>query len=417
MRVLIINTSERTGGAAIAANRLMDALQKNGIKAKMLVRDKQTDKLTVASIPSSWILTMKFLWERFVIWINNRMSMRNIFMVDIANTGTDITQMFEFKQADVIHLHWINQGFLSLNDIDLILKSGKPVVITMHDMWYFTGICHYSGECKKYRRKCKECPLIHGCMGTDLARKVFHKKMMMFKNSKIVFVGCSQWITSLCLQSKLTKGNTVLNVPNPININEYAPAPKKEMRRIWNLPEDKILILFGSQRITDRRKGFDLFCEACKIICHNQDIAGRIGVVVLGEDSDTVKSQIPFSIYPVGYLSNSRDIVQIYNAVDLFVTPSLQDNLPNTIMEAMACGTPCVGFNIGGIPEMIDHKQNGYVAEYRNAEDFATGIQWCLDEEHYPTLCTNARQKVVESYREENIAHRYTEIYRMAQQL
>ena len=141
MRVLIINTSERIGGAAVAAGRLMESLKNNGIKAKMLVRDKQTDQISVVGLKRSWLHVWKFMWERIVIWKANRFKKNDLFAVDIANTGTDITSLPEFQQADVIHLHWINQGMLSLNTIRKILTSGKPVVWTMHDMWPCTGIC------------------------------------------------------------------------------------------------------------------------------------------------------------------------------------------------------------------------------------------------------------------------------------
>ena len=162
MRVLIINTAERIGGAAIAASRLMDALRNNGIKAKMLVRNKQTERVTVVSLKKSWWRIWQFLWERLVILTANRFSKHNLFAVDIANTGTDITSLPEFRQADVIHLHWINQGMLSLTDIRKILESGKPVVWTLHDMWPFTGICHYAGNCDKYKTQCQQCEqLLH----------------------------------------------------------------------------------------------------------------------------------------------------------------------------------------------------------------------------------------------------------------
>ena len=128
MRVLIINTSERLGGAAVAASRLMESLKNNGIKAKMLVRDKQTDQISVVGLQRNWWQVWRFVWERIVIWKANRFKKNNLFAVDIANTGTDITSLPEFQQADVIHLHWVNQGMLSLNDIRKILKSGKPVV-------------------------------------------------------------------------------------------------------------------------------------------------------------------------------------------------------------------------------------------------------------------------------------------------
>ena len=415
MRVLIINTSERVGGAAIAANRLMEALKKNGVRAKMLVRDKQTDQMTVSAIPSSWLLPLKFVWERGCIYIANRFSKQNLFQMDIANIGTDIVHLFEFEQADVIHLHWVNQGFLSMADLNKILHAGKPVVITMHDMWYFTGICHYAGDCTRYETSCYKCPLLtKGGWGTDWAAKVFEQKRQMFSDVKVSFVGCSQWITNLARRSSLTQGQFVINIPNTINTHVFHPTDMAEVRRKWNLPADKKLILFGSQRITDERKGFRYLAEACNIIKETApDLAAKLGLVVLGSHSEKVESLIPFDVYPINYLSNENEVMEMYNAVDLFVTPSLQDNLPNTIVEAMACGTPCVGFNVGGIPEMIDHRQNGYVAVYKDAQDFAKGIQWCLDEQNYDTLCENAHKKALITYSEDRIARRYTDVYEM----
>lgn len=415
MRVLIINTSERVGGAAIAANRLMEALKKNGVRASMLVRDKQTDQMTVTAIPSSWLLPLKFVWERACIYVANRFSKQGLFQMDIANTGTDIVHLYEFEQADVIHLHWVNQGFLSMADLNRILHAGKPVVITMHDMWYFTGICHYAGNCTRYESHCYQCPqLTQGGWGTDWAAKVFEQKRQMFSDVKVSFVGCSQWITNMAIRSSLTQGQFVIHIPNTINTHVFYPTDMAKVRQKWNLPADKQLILFGSQRITDERKGFRYLAEACNIIkASNPALADKLGIVVLGSHSDKVESLIPFEVYPINYLSNEHEVMEMYNAVDLFVTPSLQDNLPNTIVEAMACGTPCVGFKVGGIPEMIDHKENGYVATYKNATDFATGIQWCLDKANHEVLCENAHKKALNTYSEDRIARRYTDVYEM----
>lgn len=135
MRILIVNTSERTGGAAVAANRLMEALNNHGAKAKMLVRDKQSGALTVVSLPPSWKQHWNFLWERLCVWFHLRFRRQHLFDIDIANAGTDITRLREFQEADIIHLHWVNQGMLSLKDIRKILQSGKKVVWTMHDIW------------------------------------------------------------------------------------------------------------------------------------------------------------------------------------------------------------------------------------------------------------------------------------------
>ena len=414
MKVLLVNTSERVGGAAIAANRLMEALKKHGVKAQMLVRDRQTQQMSVVSVRQSLLLPLKFLWERAVIFLNNGWRRSTLWAVDIANTGIDITQMPEFQRADIIHLHWVNQSFLSLSDLDRILQSGKRIIITMHDMWYFTGICHYAADCTKYETQCAECPLM-AKRGIDYARRVFDHKMLMYAQNDITFVGCSQWITDMASRSALTRGHNVVSIPNAVNTDVFSPvSDRMEARRALGLPETKRLILFGSQRITDERKGFALLAQSCRILKQQQPDLD-LGIVVVGDASETVKGAVPFDVYPVSYVKKEHDMAQLYNSVDAYVTPSLQDNLPNTIVEALACGTPCVGFHVGGIPEMIDHEVNGYVAQYKDAEDFARGILWTIDPQRNAQLSAAAREKAVKTYGEEHVAERYCELYGITQ--
>ena len=413
MRVLIINTSERIGGAAIAANRLMDALRNNGIQAKMLVRDKQTDNITVISLKKSLWSIWQFVWERIVIWKANHFKQHNLFAVDIANTGTDITTYPEFKEADIIHLHWVNQGMLSLKDLKKILQSGKPIVWTMHDMWPCTGICHHARKCDKYHKECHHCPyLYNGGAKKDLSHQTFKKKKELYQLSPITFITCSQWLKERAGQSALLDQHPIVHIPNPIKTNLFTPRNKVEARQKCNLPTDKKLILFGSVKITDKRKGIDYFIESCKILAEKHpELVNNLGVAVYGKESEQLKSLVPFQVYALDYISNEKELVNVYNAVDLYVTPSLEENLPNTIMEAMACGIPCVGFNVGGIPEMIDHLHNGYVADYKSAEDFANGIHWTLSESEYQSLSEEARRKVTSSYSESTIAKKYIEVY------
>ena len=413
MRVLIINTSERIGGAAIAANRLMDALRNNGIQAKMLVRDKQTDNITVISLKKSLWSIWQFVWERIVIWKANHFKQHNLFAVDIANTGTDITTYPEFKEADIIHLHWVNQGMLSLKDLKKILQSGKPIVWTMHDMWPCTGICHHARECDKYHKECHHCPyLYNGGAKKDLSHQTFKKKKELYQLSPITFITCSQWLKERAGQSALLEQHPIVHIPNPIKTNLFTPRNKVEARQKCNLPTDKKLILFGSVKITDKRTGIDYCIESCKILAEKHpELVNNLGVAVYGKESEQLKSLVPFQVYALDYISNEKELVNVYNAVDLYVTPSLEENLPNTIMEAMACGIPCVGFNVGGIPEMIDHLHNGYVADYKSAEDFANGIHWTLSESEYQSLSEEARRKVTSSYSESTIAKKYIEVY------
>ena len=411
MRVLIINTSERTGGAAVAANRLMKALNNHGVKAKMLVRDKDTESLTVVPLPHSPRLRWQFLWERLVIFCRLHFSRQHLFEVDIANAGYDITKLPEFQEADVIHLHWVNQGMLSLKGIQKILQSGKPVVWTMHDIWPATALCHVTLGCQHFTSQCGNCRLLPGGGSShDYSTTIWQRKQRMLADENIYFVACSHWLESEAKRSALLKGQKITSIPNPIDTRIYKRGNKQEARQRLGLPLDKKLILFASQRVTNVNKGMDYLIEACR-----QLQISDAAVVILGGHAEEVVSQLSLEAYPLGYVNDEQRIVDVYHAADVFVLPSLSENLPNTIMEAMACGVPCVGFKVGGIPEEIDHRRNGYVAEYRSAEDLARGIRWILAEADYEELSKNAVQKVVQNYSQQSVALKYLDVYHQAQ--
>ena len=412
MRVLIVNTSERTGGAAVAANRLMEALNNNGAKAKMLVRDKDTNHLSVCALPQTWRLRWHFLWERFCIWLHLRLKRTHLFEIDIANCGTDITQLPEFQEANVIHLHWINQGMLSLNNIRQILESGKPVVWTMHDIWPATAICHYARGCEQYHTRCDKCPLLSG---DSLAKRVWSNKERVLRGQCITFVCCSQWLAEEAKKSALLTGQRIVSIPNAINTKNFRPIDRLQARQALGLPTDRRIILFVSQRVTDPRKGISYFVDAVnRLIREYPDMQKNTGIAILGGHAEDVAAQLTLTSYPLGYISDPTKIVNVYNAADVFVLPSLEDNLPNTIMEAMACGVPCVGFRVGGIPEMIDHLSNGYVANFQDAEDLAKGIHYVLDEADMQALSNSCVQKVAHNYSQQSVAKQYIEVYERA---
>jgi len=416
MKVLLLNTSERTGGAAIAANRLMKALINNGIEAKTLVLNKQTDDENVISIQSTFhkrqFARWNFLWERWIIFVHNRFSRKNLFKVSIADTGFDVSEHPLVKTADIIHIHWINQGFLSLKSIKSLILSGKPIVWTMHDLWISTGICHYPGNCEKYKTSCNNCPMSSEGKFNDLAYKTFNKKAALNLN-QIIYVGCSRWIAEKAKNGNLLKAANILSIPNPIDTNIFYPKDKTAVRKKLQLPVDKRLLLFSAAKISDTRKGVIYFIEACGLICRKYpELAQTVEIVLLGKSDEIFLSEVKIAIHTFHYISDDSKLADIYSAVDIFVIPSLEDNLPNTIMESMACGTPCVGFNTGGIPEMVDHKINGYITENKSAEDLAQGILRTLFEANYEHLSHNARQKVVNCYSENVAAKQYIELYK-----
>jgi len=406
MKVLIISKSDRTGGAAVAAFRLMQALRKTGIDAQMLVSEKLTDSEFVHSTNTSWfekqINFLRFCYERWVIFVHNRFSRTNLFAVSIANTGKDISRHPLVQEADIIHLHWINQGFLSINDIEKLTRLNKPIFWTMHDMWACTGICHHARECENFQASCGNCFFLQRPSANDLSHRVFLKKQKLMQHGNIQLIAVSSWLQNRALKSSILKNCTILNVPNPIDTDFYKPQDKISSRQTINLPLGKKLILFAACNISNKRKGIDYFISACRLLALTPD---RPEVMLLGGKIDERLLQaIPLKTHILGYINNAETIRAAYSAADVYVTSSLEENLPNTIMEAMACGTPCVGFTIGGIPEMIDHKENGYVAEYENAEDLADGIKYCI--ENQDVLSKKAREKVLANYSEAVVAER-----------
>lgn len=387
MNVLFVNTLEKTGGAAIAAGRIAAALRKQGVNVSHCFRRGKAG----------------FYIERAAIWAANGFSRENLFAVDIANYGEDITELPEFKKADIIHLHWINQGFISINGLKKIFESGKPVVWTMHDMWPCTGICHYARNCNNYFTGCRNCPYLRFPGDKDLSSKIYGRKSEIYRNANLSFVTCSNWLRERAGHSSLIDRHTLLHIPNPIDTDFFKLSGDKDGK-------DDFRILFGAAKITDKRKGIDYFIKACNILkVKAPDL--RLKVVCYGQNSEVLASLIPYPVESLGYVSGDAAIRDLYNSVDLFATPSLEDNLPNTIMEAMACGVPCVGFNIGGIPEMIEHGKTGYVAEYKSSEDFADGIVWTLDKTRYEQLSNASRQKVIANYSEDKVAEQYIRLY------
>ncbi|MBP5508627.1 MAG: glycosyltransferase, partial [Prevotella sp.] len=216
-------------------------------------------------------------------------------------------------------------------------------------------------------------------------------------------------------QSALLTGQHITSIPNTIDTRLFRRTDKMKAREALGLPQDKRLILFVSQRVTNPNKGMDYLAEACRLLVEEHpEMKEQAALVILGGHAEDIQDKLSLPTFPLGYVSDEHRIVDVYNAADLFVLPSLSENLPNTIMEAMACGIPCVGFKVGGIPEEIDHQKTGYVAAYRDAADLMRGIHWILTEADYDELSRQAVRKVTTQYAQNIIALRYIEVYNHA---
>jgi glycosyltransferase involved in cell wall biosynthesis len=414
MKVCLINTADHGGGAPVACKRLLQAL-KPKVDVNLLVQDKKSnDENIISTIDNSLDLIKaeaNFYLERlpFIAFQEKDKSVR--FAFSPANTGTDISQIKYIQNADILHLHWINQGFLSLKNLKNLFQLNKPIVWTLHDMWTFTGGCHYAGDCNHFLNDCGNCKFLRNPDDNDISKKGwFGKEEIYQQNKNIVFIACSEWLADVAKNSSLLKGFRVEVIPNPIKTEIYTPLDKALLRKKWEIDLDAKIILFGAANINDKRKGLIYLLEALTFL-KKSDGNSKIQVLLFGKNKTLDISQLPFPAKSFSIVNDEQKLVEIYNLADVFVLPSLEDNLPNMVMEALSCAIPVVAFDQGGIPEMLDHQQNGYIAKYKSAEDLANGIHWVLSQEN-ENLSNNAREKVLNSYSEDIVAEKYLAVYK-----
>lgn len=423
MKVLLVNTSDHAGGAAIASLRLLKALRANGVEAQLLVRDRTlpAGRTDIIGLRPTLGRKLKFVIERLEIFLRNGLSRQGLFAVDTGRCGNDITRLEAFREADVIHLHWINQAMLSLDDLRRILQSGKAVVWTLHDMWPLTGICHHADTCEGWLNRCGHCPLLRYPAKGDLSATTFARKRAVYATGHISFVGCSRWLANLARKAPLLAGQRVTDIPNPLDTSYYAPPgladqpARTTVRDHLGLPRDKKLMLFAAFKATDPGKGIDLLEEALTLLVQSHpEQRDRLGLIIAGHESETLAGALPIATYPMGYVGDEARMRDLYQAADLLVMPTLMDNLPNTIAEAMACGVPCVAFGVGGVPQMVDTGVNGYLARPRDPADLARGILRILTSPNAANLSDNARAKALTAYSESRVAAAYLRLYEEA---
>jgi len=407
MKVLILNTSDIHGGAARAAYRLHQSLLAQNVDSQMLVQDKRSDDFTVRSVNNTKIKkgfailrpTLDALPLR-----HYKNKTKTLFSV-AGLPFSGIVEGIKKINPDIVHLHWIAGGMLRLEDL---LKIKAPIVWSLHDMWAFTGGCHYDEDCRSYEKRCGSCKVLNSTQAIDLSQKIFKRKQRIYsKIGDLTIVGVSQWFVNSAAQSLLLSSKNIINLPNPINTDMFKPLEKNKARALWNIPDNKKLVLFGAIGATsDPRKGFKELTEAIKKLD-----TSKLEFVVFGSSEPENAPDLGCKVHYVGQLSDDISLVTLYSAVDVMVVPSLQENLSNVIMESLSCATPVVSFNVGGNSDLVDHKINGYLAEPFDTSDLANGISWILNNKNYSKLCVNAREKVIAEFDSEVVALQYIDLY------
>ena len=230
MKITILSTFDNFGGAAIAASRLNKALNNNGLSSNMLVQDRKGNLPNVESIAQNWfqkkLALLRFALDRyqFAFYEKNE-DVRFIFSQ--VKIGVDIHNHPLVQQSDIVHLHWINFGFLSLNSLEKLFITNKPIVWTLHDMWVFTGGCHYSRECTNYERNCGNCvQFLKNPSENDLSHQVWERKKKIFSKANLTIVTCSEWLAQKARESSLLEDKTIISIPNPIDTDVFRPIEK-----------------------------------------------------------------------------------------------------------------------------------------------------------------------------------------------
>jgi glycosyltransferase involved in cell wall biosynthesis len=412
------------GGAGKACYRLHKGLRQIGVDSTMLVLNKRSRDPSVKVLPSgNFQKTAKCLdiltcaspiWSRQLLrWksLLRKYTNRPVGLEIFTDAYSDIKlhMIHELRKADIIHLHWV-AGIMDYGTAPLFLGK-KPLVWTLHDMNPFTGGCHYSGDCQKYKIGCGACPQLGSYNDQDLSHRIWKQKSAVYDNFNLSIVSPSQWLGDCAVRSKLFSRFSFRVLANGLPLNVFKPYPKSEIRRALNISGSAKVILFGAESIDNKRKGFDYLGKAINQLSTNGE--DNVVIITFGHVSTAFNNSSKYSVMNFGPIDDESRLAKIYSLADVFVIPSIQDNLPNTVIEAMACGVPVVGFNVGGISEIIDHKKTGFLADPQNVEGLTEGIQWVTSSSgNEPNFLKRCREKALRNYAIESQAAKYNELYK-----
>ena len=407
MKILQLSESDKVGGAAIAASRLNTGLVELGVDSRMLVNNRVTDNPGVVGPESTYdkiTARLSPLLDR----IPRKLSTTGYDLVSSAWVPDRLPARIHKLGPDILNLHWVNNGYMR---IETLKRFSQPVVWTLHDMWPFCGGEHYAGQSERFKSGYRYDNRGDNESGFDVNRWIWlRKKKAWARLNDMVIVTPSKWLASCASESALFHDRRIEVIPNGVDHERFKPVDRALAREVLGLPGDRKLILFGAGSATsDRRKGYHLLVDALRQL--EGDVSdSEFELVVFGASSGD--GGFTSRAHYLGHLHDEISMALVYAAADVFVVPSLEDNLPNTVLEALSCGTPVVAFDIGGMPDMISHKVNGFLATEFDTSMLSEGIRWVLsDHERWMSLCAEARNTVEAGFTLKHSASRYRELY------
>lgn len=408
MKVLLVSNYDVQGGAARASYRLHKGLECLGVSSEILVNYKSSDDDNVRLMPTRFGEKFKGIRSKL-----NRLPLKlypKLGPVIFSPQWVPDSLVDEVAKInpDVINLHWVCEGYMQ---IETLARFNQPVVWTLHDMWAFTGGCHYSESCDRYLDTCGACPQLHSTQDGDISRWIWQRKADAWQNLNLTLVTPSHWLAECAKSSSLFEKYPVKVIANGLDPDVYRPLDRSQVRDSLNLPQHKQLVLFGAMQGTeDRWKGFPLLVPALQSLSKS-GWEDRIELVVFGSSEPESAIDVGFKIHYLGRLEDEM-LAKVYAAADVMVVPSRYEAFGQTASEALACGTPVVAFDVTGLKDIVDRHENGYLAQPYDSEDLARGIAWVLEDgERHQKLCRNARLKVEAKFTLEVQAREYQKLY------
>jgi glycosyltransferase involved in cell wall biosynthesis len=407
MKVLQVNYSDnaRGGGGSIAMYRLHLALKAAGIDCKILSGFKTLEFSESTAIPR--LPRLEFQLQR----ITSKLGLNDLHCV----SSFKLRKNAFYLDADILNFHVIHSGFFSYLAIPSLTES-KPAVLTLHDMWSFTGHCAYSYECDRWKTGCGKCPYpdTYPAIQRDNTRLEWKLKNWVYSRSNLTIVTLSRWLTEQAKQSMLNRF-PIHYIPNGLDTEAYQPLDPEQCKSLLGISSSKKVLMFGAQSLTDPRKGGDLLLKALSSL--PTALKAETVLLILGDGGAAISEAVGIDTLNLGYVNSDRLKSIAYSAADLFIFPTRADNLPLVLQESMACGTPMVSFKVGGVPDLVRPGVTGYLAQPEDAEDFCNGIVQLLEDGN---LCDRMGQQcraiALAEYPVELQAQRYIELYRQALQ-
>jgi glycosyltransferase involved in cell wall biosynthesis len=410
MKVLMLNTYDEWGGAAKAAFRLNRGLQGIGIDSRLLVQGKTSDAKDVIGRKGP-VARIAYGLRTVVGTMPVRLYPKKpVYNFSPALMPDGLAKKVAGIAPDIVHLHWLGAGFMR---VETLGRLKQPLVWTLHDSWAFTGGCHMPYDCVRYRETCGSCPVLGSRHEADLSRRVWRRKEKAWRGLALTVVTPSRWLAGCAKTSSLFRDTRIEVIPNGLDLSAFKPVDKRLARDLLGLSQHKKFILFGGIGITsDPNKGFQFLLPALRSVAARgwqQDTE----LMVFGSSEPDNAPAFGMKANYLGRLRDDAKLALLYSAADVFVAPSMQENLPYTVMESMSCGTPCVAFNQGGMSDLIDHGQTGYIAQSFDEHDLAKGIELFLkNDETRQEASSHCRRKVEDMFALEKVAGQYAELYR-----